>query len=192
MPMVLGDRWPLTTRVVVGVVQLVGTESWESAFPETSRCCKRLREGGSEQKDEDDGGRAISQLIRYLVVLRLARGCRVSARHVGFGLQYLMHLRVHPRRPLLPQVISVSTPTVLWAPSTVVASSCQQPNALAVVHIRLTTFDASVVFPSIWPRIASNSLHRPLYGGALELGQQHSRPDTYRSTLHDTPCSYPL
>lgn len=30
-----------------------------------------------------------------------------------------------------------------------------------------------------------------LVGRVLELARQHSRPDTYRSTLHDILCSYP-
>jgi hypothetical protein len=85
-------------------------------------------------------------------VRRLARGCRVSARHVGIGPQYFMRLRVHPRRRTPTSNISTHPYSTLGPMSSVclVVSAAKR---LAMVHTRLTMFDASVVSFRPWFRL---------------------------------------
>jgi len=71
MPMLVTDGLSglLTTRESL-LAGDVGTERGGLLFLFSLEalccCCKRIREGSNEQKDEGDGGAAISQLIRYL------------------------------------------------------------------------------------------------------------------------------
>jgi hypothetical protein len=102
-----------------------------------------------------------------------------------------MRLRVHPRWRTPTSNISTHPYSTLGPMSSVrlVVSAAKR---LALVSLRLTTLDASLVNSRLWFHVASSYLHRLQDGRARELIREHSRPDTYRSALHDIPCSYPL
>lgn len=141
------------------------------------------------QENKRDGDRRLSQLIRYLVALGLARGlpCVRSPRWSWAAIPHASS-RV---RPPTSHISTHTYSTFCLGPMnsrSVCVFVCLAPSAtaiLAYVHIRLITVGASVAVLSKHASYSSSSslhTHIPHSKSARAFARrQHSRPDTYRS-----------
>jgi hypothetical protein len=204
-----GDGWPAQrTRESPCRQATLGLMSAEDYCSLLSRIAanvseKEVRWQGKEQENRRAGDRRISQLIRYLVALRLARGlpCVRSPRWSWAAIPHASS-RVRPphksyQHPHL-QYLLLGPHEQSWC----VCLPC----AVSSRHLGLRPHNKADHCWCLSRRLFSNHglvllrasiLHTSSRGHGMSARalarRQHSRPDIYRSAHCMTfPCSYPL